>query len=323
MIRLFLSNSISVLLFLPFIVGIYFILNFQNGYYAQVSNLDFGLWSNLFNGNGWIYQLLSFIVVVLNALLLNWAFNKNEFLERNSYIVSLLYVVTMSFYHSFYTLDGLLLAHLFIILMFFQFFQIKQNEEARILVFNGCFFSGLAATFHPPIMLCFPFFILMTLSMRPFNLREFLIGIIGFGLPIMYGFIYLWFSKNSLSFSFFPHSEQLKLHSDFVITLVVISILFSLSVFSLRSRLQKSSLRLKNQIRLIWVFIWLAIILGSINFYYFFQIEHFSLLMIPISILLSYSFLHKNYGLLATVVFYLIIFYSVIKFFILNPFQSL
>ena len=57
MIRLFLSNSITVLLFLPFIVGIYFILNFQNGYYAQVSNLDFGLWSNLFNGNGWIYQL--------------------------------------------------------------------------------------------------------------------------------------------------------------------------------------------------------------------------------------------------------------------------
>ena len=163
----------------------------------------------------------------------------------------------------------------------------------------------------------------MILITRPFILREFFIGVIGFGIPLFYGFIFLWFNNHNLLFSFFSNSNQLKLHADFVITLVVICILFSLSIFSLRSRLQKSSLRLKNQIRVIWVFIWLSLILGSINFFYFFQIEHFSLLMIPISIFLSYSFLHKNYGILATIVFYLTIFYSVIKFFILNPYQSL
>jgi hypothetical protein len=323
MIRMFLENRVLVLLFLPFIVGIYFLLNFQTGYYAYFPSHDFGLWSNFFSGHSWIYSFLSFIIIIFNAISLNWVFNKNEFLERNSYIVSLLYVVTMSFYHSFYVMDGLLLAHLFFILMFIQLLQIKQTVDARIYVFNGCLFAGLSATFHPPIMLGLPFFIAMPVLIRPFNFREFLIGITGFGIPLVYGFVNLWFQNNSLSFSFFTYSEQIKLHADFVITLLVIGILFSLSIFSLRSRLQKSSLRLKNQIRLIWVFIWITIILGSLNFYFFLEIEHFSLLMIPISLLLSYSFLHKNYGIIATIVFYLTIIYSVIKFFILNPYQSL
>lgn len=323
MIRMFLENRVLVLLFLPFIIGIYYLLNFQTGYYVQSPAHDFGLWSNFFSGDSWLYSFFSFLIIALNAISLNWVFNKNEFLERNSYIVSLLYVVTMSFYHSFYILDGLLIAHLFFILMFVQFLQIKQNSDARIYVFNGCFLAGLSATFHPPIIFGLPLFIVMPIIIRPFNFREFFIGIVGFVLPLIYGFINLWYQKNSLAFSFFTYSEQPKLHADFVITFIVISILFSLSIFSLRSRLQKSSLRLKYQVRLLWVFIFITIILGGLNFYYFLEIEHFSLLMIPISLILSYSFLDKNYGIIATIFFYLTIIYSVIKFFVLNPYQSL
>ena len=316
MIRLFFENNILVLFSLPFIIGIYFLLNFQTGYYLQSLTPDFGLWSIFFVGNSIIYKFLSFIIINLNALFLNRIFNKNEFLERNSYVVALLYVVTMSFYNSFYTLDGLLLAHLFIILMFLQFLQIKQNIDARNLVFNGCFFAGLAATFHPPIIFGLPFFISMILIAKPFILREFLIGIISFLIPLAYGFIFLWLENDSRSFSFFSQSKLVKLHIDFVITLIIIGILLSLSIFSLSARLQKSSLRLKKQIRIIWIFILLSIILGSINFFYFLQIEDFSLLMIPLSILLSYSFLNRDNGIVAAIVFYLTIFYSVIKFFI-------
>ena len=83
MIRMFLENSILVLLSLPFIVGIYFLLNFQTGYYVQPLNPDFGLWSSFFASNSWINSFFSFVIIIINALSLNWVFNKNEFLERN------------------------------------------------------------------------------------------------------------------------------------------------------------------------------------------------------------------------------------------------
>jgi hypothetical protein len=105
--------------------------------------------------------------------------------------------------------------------------------------------------------------------------------------------------------------------------MVVFSILLTLSFFSLSARLQKSSIRLKKQIHIIWVLIVLAVFLGVVDFLFFKQIERFSLLMIPLSILLSYSFYHKNYGIVSTVVFYLTMLYSVLKFFIFSPHHSL
>jgi hypothetical protein len=321
MIRLFLANNILVLIALPFIISIYHLLNSQFGLYEQEFPVNFGFWGVFLEANSIILKTASFIVILINALLLNWVFNKNEFLERNSYIVSLLYVTTLSLYHSFYTIDGSLISHLFFILMFMQFFQLNQNQDAKRLIFNGCFFAGVAATFHPILMFAFPFCLAMILIIRPFVFRDFFLGLIGFGLPLIYGFIFILFKNNDLFF--FGQLKELKITIDFIATLIILVILFVLTILSLRSRLQKSSLRLKKQIRIITLFIWLSLIIGILNLYYISSIEQFSFLLIPISILLTYSFLHKNIGIIASIVFYLMVFYSVTKFFILNPYQSM
>ncbi len=323
MIRLFLSNNVLVLIALPFIISIYYLLNSQFGIYEQKALINFGFWGIFFEDNSIILKGSSFVVILLNALLLNWTFNKNEFLERNSYMVSLLYVFTMSFFKSFYSIDGILIAHLFIILMFTQFFQLNQNQDARSLVFNGCFFAGIAATFNPTLMFAFPFFLAMILIIRPFVLREFILGILGFIVPLIYGFIFLLFQDQKNYFSIFGQLSEQKNPIDFLITLIVLGIVFVLGILSLSSRLKKSSLRLKKQIRMITLFIWLTLIIGTLNIYYVLNIQQFSLLLIPISILLTYSFLHKNFSIIASIVFYLMISYSVIKFFILSLKQSM
>ena len=158
MIRLFLENRVGALLVLPFFVGFYVLLNSQFPYYQMSVQTNLGFWSDLFSGSFWLNSLLGGLFILINAISLNWIFNSHEFLDRNSYIVSLLYVVTMSFYHSFYSIDGLLLAQTFIILMLSQFFQLKQNVDGRRNVFNGFFCAGVAAIFHPmsllPILPC-------------------------------------------------------------------------------------------------------------------------------------------------------------------------
>lgn len=323
MIRLFLSNNVLVLIALPFITCIYYLLNAQFGLYVPETTLNFGLWGNFISADSIILKIVCFCIILLNALLLNWTFNRNEFLERNSYIVSLLYVVTMSFYRSFYEIDGLLISHLFIISMFTQFFQLNQNQDARRLVFNGCIFAGISATFCPTLVITFPFCLAMILIVRPFVFREFSLGLIGFSLPLIYGIVFFWLKNKNINFSFFNQIKELKISTDFLVNLIVLAILFVLSILSLRSRLQKSSLRLKKQIRIIVLFIWLSLVVGILNVSYINSIEQLSFLMIPISFLLTYTFLHRNYGIVASAVFYLMVFYSIIKFFILNPHQSM
>lgn len=322
MIRLFLENRIGVLLLLPIIIIIYFLLNYQTGYYLPSVEANLGLWnSQTFDAT--IFSLISAFLILVNAIGLNILFNINEFFEKNAYIVSLLYVVTMSFYHSFYSLNGSLIAHTFLILMLFQFLKLKQNADGRAQVFNGALFAGVAATFFPPLLISLPFIITMILIIRPFYLRETFLCIFGFATPIIFAIVYVWTSNTEINWMILDDKTNSQLQTDFIVSMIVFAVLLTLSIFSLSARLQKSSIRLKKQIQIIWVLIVLAIFLGVVDFLFFRQIERFSLLMIPLSILLSYSFYHKNYGIISTVVFYLTMLYSVLKFFIFSPHHSM
>ncbi len=321
MIRLFLENRIGVLFLLPVIVTIYFFLNYHTGYYLPSVEVNLGLW-NIKTLDVTIFGLISAFLILVNAVGLNILININEFFDKNAYIVSLLYVVTMSFYHSFYSLNGSLIAHTFIILMLYQFFKLKQNIDGRAQVFNGALFAGVAATFFPPLLISLPFIITMVLIIRPFYLRETFLCIFGFGTPIIFALVYVWTSNTEINWMILDDKTNSQLQTDFIVSMVVFAVLLTLSIFSLSARLQKSSIRLKKQIQIIWVLIILAIFLGVVDFLFFKQIERFSLLMIPLSILLSYSFYHKNYGIVSSVVFYLTMLYSVLKFFIFSPHHS-
>ena len=322
MIRLFLENRIGVLLLLPVIITVYLLLNYQTGYYLSSNEVSLGLWNSQ-KMNVTSFGIVSSFIVLINAVGLNILFNINEFFDKNAYIVSLLYVVTMSFYHSFYSLNGSLLAHSFLILMLYQFFKLKQNVDGRAQVFNGSLFAGIAATFFPPLLISLPFILVMILIIRPFYFREMLLSIFGFITPIIFALVYLWTIRSTIDWRILDDKANYQFQTDFIVSMVVFFILLTLSFFSLSARLQKSSIRLKKQIQLIWVLIVLAVFLGVVDFLFFKQIERFSLLMIPLSILLSYSFYHKNYGIVSTVVFYLTMLYSVLKFFIFSPHHSL
>lgn len=323
MIRLFLENRIGVLLILPFIIGFYLFLNMQFPYYKVVGEANLGFWSDALNGPIWVYQILSGFIILLNAVILNWTFNSHEFLDKNSYIVSLLYVVTMSFYHSFYSLDGSLIAHSFLILMLSQLFLLRQNSDGKRNVFNGFFFAGVASTFHPMLLFAFPFIVGMMLIIRPFIFRELILALVGFIIPNIYALVFLWFSQSKISLKILESASNFQLKTDFMITLILFGILLALGTFSLRKRMVKSSIRLKKQIQIIWLTVFIACSLGIFDFIYFHQIERFSLLMIPLSFLLTYSFLNKSYGILASVIFYLAIIYSIVKFFIVLPSPNL
>jgi hypothetical protein len=207
--------------------------------------------------------------------------------------------------------------------MLYQFFNLKQNVDGRSQVFNGSLFAGIAATFFPPLLISLPFVLVMIWIIRPFYFREMLLSIFGFGTPIIFALFYIWNSNSAINWKILDNKSNFQFQTDFVVSMAVFAVLLTLSVFSLSARLQKSSIRLKKQIQIIWVLIVLAVFLGVVDFLFFKQIERFSLLMIPLSILLSYSFYHKNYGIVSTVVFYLTMLYSVLKFFIFSPHHSL
>ncbi len=316
MVRLFIGNRALVLLLLPFIIGTYFYINSYTGYYLQEEVANLGAWGDAVGASPIFLSISASILILFNALAINWIYNSNEFLERNSYMSSLLYILLMSFYHSFYSMDGLLLAHTFLILTMFQFFKLNQHSDGRRHIFNGMFFAGISATFHPPLTALFPLLCFMFWVIRPFVFREFILALFGFATPLVYATIYLWISGHRIELQLLDQvTDYTNKQTDFLVTAVLFSLLFTLSLFSIRARVQKSSLRLKKLTVILWWFIAIALILGCVDFFLFRQIERFSFMMIPLSVFLTFSFVNKTFGRIAGILFYLTLTYSLAKFF--------
>lgn len=261
-------------------------------------------------------MILSGILILINAIAINLIYNANEFYERNSYISSLLYVVFMSFYHSFYSVDGLLIVHSALILMLHQFFRLRQNEDGRAAVFNGSFFAGLAATFHPPLAGMLPVVLVMVWIIRPFVLRETLLALSGFAIPLIYANTFFWYAGQDLELNILEKaSDYYKEQMDFFVTSSLFIFLLVLSTVSIRSKMQKSSSRLKKLVNMLWLLMIVGFVYGMIDFIFFDQIERFSFLMVPLAFFLPFSFTHKKLSGAASVLFYLTFLYSLINFF--------
>lgn len=317
MINLFNDNRAGVLLFIPVIVLFYGYMNTHFDYYVIEESLNFGIWGEVKQVNTYGTKIVSGSIVVFNAIAINWIYNTNQFLERNSYLLALLYCVFYSFFQSFYHVDGILLAQTSLLIAVYQFYQLRQNEDGRSHVFNGAFFSGLAATFHPPMITILPVVWFMIWTIRPFVFRETLLSLAGFLVPLAYAFVFLMYSGHKIDLQILNQSANyINKSNDFGVVITLFVMIFLLSLVAIRRRTQKASIRLKKLISILWWFAFIGAAFGIIDFIFFKQFERFSFLMIPLAVFFTFAFSQKSFSAVGSILFYLTLVYSLIKFLI-------
>jgi Family of unknown function (DUF6427) len=318
MLRLFLGNQFVALLFLPLVVGLYFVLNQFTEYFELFPEIDFGCWGTyVFLQYNWA-NYISFPIVIINAIGANYVFNSNEFHDKNTYVISLFYVVFLSFFQCFYQANGVLLAHSAIISGLFQVFRLDYNKDGRRAVFNSGFLFGLATTFHPPYIIFLPVVSWMILRIRPFVLREFLLTIVGYIIPLLYGVCFLYgFMHKKLRFETLSEGNHLVKKEMFVsISLAIFAIIGLFSLIVLSNKSGKSSIRFKKMISVLKLLFFAIILLGLMEFVMFKGYEWISLIVVPIVFFYPFSFFNKSSHFLGSLIFYLSFIFSIAKFFI-------
>lgn len=319
MIKFFLDNRRIALLILPFFIVGYIVLNAYLNYFVipNLVELDLGFWGMStfpkFEG----YPYLAGIFVYINAILLNNLFNINSFYEKNSYIISLLYVMLMSFYHSFYEIDGVIIAHLFSILSLYQLFSLESNTDGRKAVFNSGLLLGIAASFHPPLIFTAPIHWIMITRIRPFVFRETILATAGFITPLLYGLYSVFIRKNEVNWNFIETAvnyEQKQL--IFLISLILFFVVSLLSVWGIRIKNKKSSIRFRKLTGIIYLKLLSGLILGTLEIIFLNQYEWYSFSVISLALFFPFSFINKSTNALASFFFYVIFTFSIAKFFI-------
>lgn len=318
MLKLFLGNQISALFLLPLFVAGYLFLDHQYLYFDPSESIEIGFWgsmtlSKIENFIPW----LSGILVLFNAYFLNFLFNINGFYEKNSYIVSLLYVILLSYYRSFYFLDGLLIAQTFVLFAFMQLYKLEYNLDGRSRAFNAGLFFGIATTFHPPLAFVLPFLWLMITRIRPFVFREAILAALGMLVPLIYAFSTNWYLKRGINFNFIESTkEYTQAELIFLSSLVLFLFLILTSWIGIRNKSLKSSIRFRKNTNMLYLFLLFCFGMGSIDWIFFQQYEWFCFCVIPIAMFLPFSYINLKFKFVPHLLFYITFTFSVIKFFI-------
>ena len=321
MIKLFLGNKTYVLLLIPFFLVCYQMLNYYFEFVELVPNQHFGLWLENIELNAIIAVVLASLVVLLNSFGLNLLVNRNNFYERNTFLVALIYVVFMSLFECSYFLNSTLLLHSTIIFMIHQLFELNKREDGRKNIFNAFLFFAIGVTLCPIYIFLLPMLIVSVTVIRQLSFKEFLMAFSGFSIPFMYYFSITYLNgsvwRPSLWSSHFEIPQK-----DFWFVTISLIVFLVLSLFSVVFKMRQAKIQTNKQIRSLIILILFFFLLSLYELISFQQIDHFSLLIIPMSVLLIFAFLSDTYGMAANVLFYVVIVYSVIKFFLFLPSQA-
>jgi hypothetical protein len=317
MLRLFLDNRIGALILLPFFLLLY-LLGDIIGATPYFGGPDIRSFVSLPHWSYWAVVIFQLVVLLFNALSLNWVFNSQEFLEKNTYIISLNYLIFNSFFIDFGNFSWAPIMQTCSILMLAVFFRIKPQNDARKAAFNAGFLFGIALLFSSYLFMLIPVLLVMLVVLRMFKMRELLLLIIGIAAPVIliYAFYYVFQSPFQFPFQFKWQLEEL--HWFEITILVLIHVLLVLSLIGLRARLLKASLRLKKQIQVLNVFTFFTWLLGLSALLFLGQTGLLSLLVLPLSFYFAYALLSSSLGISSHLFFYIFFLSTLLKFVVLS-----
>lgn len=316
MVKIFIGNRSGVLLLLPILVVAYVLLNVFFEMHLASSTSSFGFYGKLIHEKTLVSQIIAPLLILLNALLLNGIFNRNGFMEKNNYLPSLLYIVGKSYFHSYYFMSGFGLAETSMILAFLQVFKLDQNTDGRKAVFNAAFFAGLAGTFYPVLLFFFPFLFLIVWILRPFVFRESLLLVVGFIIPLIYAGCYntvLGVPISSQSFTEFQ--SEWKIPDMYVLAGGIVLLVFA-SMSPISQKLGQSSIRLKKLFRVLTWMILFYVLLSAFELLVLRKFSAPSFSVGWLAFFLTYGFGMKQVRQFPTFIFYLLLIFSVCKFFV-------
>ena len=316
MLNLFRQNNPFVLAFIPVTVIVLLLLNVFFPYHLPESEVSFGFWGRIQGGKLLLNAILSGTVITLSAIVINGLFNRNEFSDKNNFLPAILYVLYLSFFHSFYYIDGLVITQFFLILMVRQLFRLRQKDDGRKIVFNAGFLFGVACTFFPLLIFGLPFIFLIIWISRPFILRESALLMTGVILPFIYTYVYLTVFQIDLDIENFNSSSKEVFVIDMWLVIGSLFIFFFMGIGNLLNTMNSSSIRLKKVFRMILLLAVFTFGLFLLDALAYKKIQVISLCFVPITLVLPYSFGEPKPNKGAAVVFYILILFTISKFFV-------
>ncbi|MEO6902095.1 MAG: DUF6427 family protein [Bacteroidia bacterium] len=266
LVSFFKTNNASAFIFIPFIAFAIWAFGYLYPSPLVVHNGMplYEFMAQLVNHTNWFPITFGLLMIIAEAFLLNFIINENEILNRKFFLPGIFYILFMSSNKMGLCLHPLIFANLFILLAIQRLLNSYRKDNAFSHVFDAAFLFSIASLFYLPSLVFFPLIAVALILLRPFNVREWLISLIGIVVPYTF-IITFYFVKNINFYSILKEKFQLTFrqantsivffNNPYTITLCIGAIIIILSFGKLFNNIQTGSQKAKKgTLLLLWLF---------------------------------------------------------------------
>ncbi len=281
-------------------------------------------WQSIINTQAhhhpFVYKLLAFSLVIISGILLNFITNKYEFFPRKNNLTFLFYLLFMSLSKSFIYFNAHIISNLILIVVFYRILTIYRKDNAFAPLFDSGFLVLISSMFYLPSLGLIAMVYMALTIFHTFNLREWLMPIIGaLCAAVIIVFIYYW--SNTLQSKLiekivtvynFPYEMQ----ENSLANLILISVLILFACIALYKTFEGLgfyNIRIRQYMKVVLGMALVAFLLAfSIPTWTFLD---FSMLCIPFAIIIANLFMHiKSKWLVDSLFFVLVLCIVIVQY---------
>lgn len=242
-------------------------------------------------------DISAIVLLFIQGFFINLLVAENKLNTDVNLLPGLFYILVGSMAPDFTYLSPILLANSFYLISLYNLFTTYNNNKSASAILNIGFFISIASLFYFSYLFLLIWGFLSLGILRTFNLRELLILFTGALSPfILIGVYYFWFDQLDYLFQY-QFIESLALFDFTPDTLFTFSNYFAIGLMALllvvclvsyAGNINRKVREVQKKINILY---WMLIIpILSFIFQAGWQVEHFAILTIPLSILIAFSF---------------------------------
>ncbi len=242
--------------------------------------------------------LLAAVMVLIQALLLNYLINHYNLLSKPSFLPALMYVTLSGLFSPFLVLSAPLICNFLLIWMLFKFISLYKGEGAMSIAYDTGMIVALGSLLYFPFIYLFLAIWIALILFKPFNWREWVAGILGYG--TIFFFLAVFFYLNDRIVVFYKiwvplgkkFPDHISINSYSYLLLIPVLMILVFCFFKLRQNFFKSYVQIRKTFQLLF-FIFL---IAGFSFYVnsSFHLNHFLLCIAPAAVFFAYYFLYAT-----------------------------
>lgn len=254
------------------------------------------LWLNKASiGGPFIYPLLTYLLLFTQAVTFNKLLNNQRLIQRSTHLPAMSYLLITSLFPEWNMFTSTLIINTLMIWVWSKINSLYNSPTPKTVLFNIGMILGLCSFFYLPSITFALLIVFALILTRPFNLAEWVIGLVGVITPFYLFFSWLFLSDKLKNYKLpaltitYPRFVQ---HYWSLAGIALILIAFMTGAYFVEANFRRQVVQVRNSWSLILFYLIVAAFIPFINYTHTF--EYWILTAVPLSAFIASAFLYPE-----------------------------